>query len=318
VANRADLGVRRYTAINGRMGNGRLRNRTVGGTQIDIVKDVEDNSSYREGGGQQPLDSPAGRLWRSLWAALCFFLFGVGALLCGLLYFPLLWLTLRRREQRERLARQSISFLFGLFIRFMGLFVLSWESFGLPPAALRNKRDAQRGVVVVANHPTLIDAVFLMWLLPGADCVVKASHWRNPLLMFAVRAAGYLPNDDDELILSEGARRVREGRCLLLFPQGTRTPMDARPDQVPAFRRGAAVIAARAGVPLLPVRIRCVPPALRKGEPWLRAPARRGHFTLTALPLMDPADWTGDGAGERLGTQKLTTELSTLLLEALN
>lgn len=295
------------------MGNGCLRNRTVGGTQIDIVKDVEDNSSHREGGGKQPLDGPLGRLWRRFWAALCFLLFGLGALLCGLFYFPLLWLVVRRREQRERLTRQSISFLFGLFIRFMGLFVLSWESFGLPPAPVRDKR----GVVVVANHPTLIDAVFLMWLLPGADCVVKAAHWRNPLLMFAVRAAGYLPNNDDELILSEGARRVREGRCLLLFPQGTRTPVAARPDQVPVFRRGAAVIAARAGVPLLPVRIRCTPPALRKGEPWLRAPARRGHFTLTALPMMNPEDWTSGAAGERLGTQKLTTELSMLLVEAL-
>lgn len=275
------------------------------------MKVAEENSTYREGGGQTPLDGPAGRLWRRLWAALSFFLFGLGALLFGLVYFPLLWGLIRQRERRERLARQSISFLFGLFIRFMGLFVLSWESHGLPPAR------SQRGLVVVANHPTLIDAVFLMWLLPGADCVVKASHWRNPLLMFAVRAAGYLPNDDDEFLLLEGARRVREGRSLLMFPQGTRTHIDCRPGEEPGFRRGAAVIAARGGVPLLPIRIRCTPPALRKGEPWLRAPARRGHFTLQALTPMEPEHWTGDGTGERAGTWKLTAELRIRLLEAL-
>lgn len=169
---------------------------------------------------------------------------------------------------------------------------------------------------MVANHPTLIDAVFLMWLIPGADCVVKAAHWRNPLLMFAVRAAGYLPNDDEEQLLREGARRVREGHCLLLFPQGTRTPIGASPDQVPAFRRGGAVIAARGGVPVLPVKIRCAPPVLRKGEPWLSAPPKRPHFTLEALPAMEPEDWTGNGIGERHGTQKLTEALSKLLLEA--
>lgn len=272
---------------------------------------VQQNSTYREGGGKSPLDGPVGRLWRRFWAALSFLLFGLGALLFGLVYFPLLWGLVRQRERRERLARRSISFLFGLFIRFMGLFVLSWASSGLPPAR------GQRGMVVVANHPTLIDAVFLMWLLPGADCVVKAGHWRNPLLMFAVRAAGYLPNDDDESLLLEGARRVREGRCLLMFPQGTRTRIDSRPEEEPVFRRGAAVIAARGGVPLLPVRVRCTPPALRKGEPWLKAPPRRGHFTLQALTPLEPDAWIGDGTGERRGTRNLTAELRLLLLEAL-
>lgn len=272
---------------------------------------VEDNSTHREGGGRQPLDGPAGRLWRQVWAALSFLLFGLGAIVFGLVYFPLLWLLVHPRGRRERVARRSISFLFGLFIRFMGLFVLSWESRGLPPVM------QQRGLVVVANHPTLIDAVFLMWLLPGADCVVKAAHWRNPLLMFAVRAAGYLPNNDDELLLTDGVRRVREGRCLLLFPQGTRTRMGLPACEQPRFRRGAAVIAARAGAPLLPVRIHCSPPALRKGEPWLKAPERRGHFNLQALDLVEPSHWTGNGVGERKGTRELTAELSILLCEAL-
>jgi 1-acyl-sn-glycerol-3-phosphate acyltransferase len=266
---------------------------------------AEENSTHREGGGRLPLDGPIGLAWRKLWTALSFLLFGLGAVLFGTVYFPLLWLLVRQRERRERLARRSISALFGLFIRFMGLFVLSWESTGLPP------HRGQRGLVVIANHPTLIDAVFLMWLLPGADCVVKASHWRNPLLMFAVRAAGYLPNDDDEFLLTEGTRRVQAGGCLLLFPQGTRT----RPGEEPVFRRGAAVIAARSGAPLLPVRIRCAPPALRKGEPWLAAPARRGHFTIRALPAIEPGQSCGDAPGERAGTRQLTAELSVLLLE---
>lgn len=265
---------------------------------------AEENSTHHAGGGRQPLDGPVGLAWRRLWTALCFLLFALGAVLFGTIYFPLLWVLVRDRGRRERLARGTISALFGLFVRFMGLFVLSWEASGLPPRE-------QRGMVVIANHPTLIDAVFLMWLLPGADCVVKAAHWRNPFLMFAVRAAGYLPNDDDEFLLTEGVRRVQAGGCLLMFPQGTRT----RPGEEPVFRRGAAVIAARSGAPLLPIRIRCAPPALRKGEPWLKAPARRGHFTLEALPVIEPAARTHDGAGERVTTRELTAALSVLLLE---
>ena len=259
-----------------------------------------------------PLDGFPGRQWRRLWTALSFALFGLGALLFGLFVVPLLLALVWNRRRRERLARWLISRLFGLFIRFMGLFVLSWTLEGLPLAG-----DG-RGRVVVANHPTLIDAVFLLWCFPGADCVVKASHWRNPLMMFAVRAAGYLPNDSDEVVLEEGVRRVRAGRSLLLFPQGTRS----RPGEEPAFRRGGAVIAARAGALLQPVRIRCEPPALRKGEPWLAVPARRGHFTLQALEPLNPEAWlpmpANSRRSERAGTRKLTEHLRELLLDAVN
>lgn len=259
-----------------------------------------------------PLDGFAGRQWRRLWTALSFLLFGLGAVVFGLVVFPLLLLLVWDRERRERLARRLIAILFGGFIHFMGLFVLSWTLDGLPLA------DEGRGRVVVANHPTLIDAVFLLWCFPGADCVVKAAHWRNPLMMFAVRAAGYLPNADDEVVLEEGVRRVRAGRTLLLFPQGTRT----RPGEEPDFRRGGAVIAARAGALLQPVRIRCEPPALRKGEPWLAVPSRRGHFTLRALPPIDPRDWlaepTDSRRSERAGTRNLTEHLRELLLDGVN
>lgn len=272
---------------------------------------AEQNSIDRRAHERAPLDGPLGRFWRQVWTALSFVLFGLGALLFGGVVFPGLWLLVRNRDRRERLARNLIAWLFGAFIRFMGLFVLSWETRNLPTPATKGTAG---GAVIAANHPTLIDAVFLLWLFPGADCVVKAAHWRNPLMMFAVRAAGYLPNADDEILLKEAVARVRSGRCLLLFPQGTRT----RPGEEPRFRRGAAVIAARAQAPLLPVRIRCEPPALRKGEPWLRVPERRGHFLLEGGEPLDPAHWTRDGAGEREGTRALTERLSALLLEGLH
>lgn len=264
------------------------------------------NSTVRRGGGRAPLDGRLGRAWRRVWTALSFAFFGLGAVLFGLLWFPLLTLLVRDRRRREQLARESIARLFGLFLRFMGLFLCSWELRDLPTPA------ESAGSVIVANHPTLLDAVFLLWLFPGADCVVKASHWRNPIMAFAVRAAGYLPNDDDEALLEAAVERLRAGRCLLLFPQGTR----ARPGEEPRFRRGAAVIAARAGAMLRPVRIDCAPPALRKGEPWLAVPPRRGHFTLQGLPPLDPAAWLA--AGERKGTRALTESLTQRLLDAVH
>jgi hypothetical protein len=43
----------------------------------------------------------------------------------------------------------------------------------------RLQRD---GLLVLANHPTLIDVVCLISLLPNADCVVKRAVACNPFM----------------------------------------------------------------------------------------------------------------------------------------
>lgn len=57
---------------------------------------------------------------------------------------------------------------------------------------LQRLRQA-KGMVVIANHPTLIDVVVLISLMPNAGCIVKQGLWRNPFLRGVVSAAGYIP-----------------------------------------------------------------------------------------------------------------------------
>ena len=40
----------------------------------------------------------------------------------------------------------------------------------------------ERGLLIVANHPSLLDALMLVAVLPRSACVMKASLMRNPLL----------------------------------------------------------------------------------------------------------------------------------------
>jgi 1-acyl-sn-glycerol-3-phosphate acyltransferase len=136
------------------------------------------------------------------------------------------------------------------------------------------RRD--RGYLVVANHPTLIDIVFLLALFEGADCVVKASAVRNPFWGLLVRAADYVSNEDPVALLEEAAARLEAGRTVVLFPEGTRT----MPGQPPAFGAAAGVIATRAGCWCLPAVIGCTPPTLYKNLPWYRVPASRVEFSL--------------------------------------
>ena len=65
-------------------------------------------------------------------------------------------------------------------------------------------RLQREGLLVLANHPTLIDVVLLVALLPDADCVVKRAVARNPFMRATVRAAGYIVNDDGPALVEAG------------------------------------------------------------------------------------------------------------------
>jgi 1-acyl-sn-glycerol-3-phosphate acyltransferase len=147
--------------------------------------------------------------------------------------------------------------------------VLTWEIHGL-------ERLQRGGLLVLATHPTLLDVVFLVSVLPRANCVVKAAAARNPFFRGPVRACGYIANDDNVRLLDDCIAAVRTGDNLIIFPEGTRSV----PGQPLRLQRGAAHIAVRGELDLTPVRIHCTPPTLAKGQKWYHIPRRRFHVCI--------------------------------------
>jgi len=130
--------------------------------------------------------------------------------------------------------------------------------------------------LVVANHPGLLDVVYLLALMPQADCIISASRADNFFLGGIARGAGYLRNDLGHDIVRECVQRLRAGRSVIVFPEGTRSPASG----LGTFHRGAARIALEAGCDLLPVFLRYDPPALGKGRHWFDLPERRFHASV--------------------------------------
>jgi 1-acyl-sn-glycerol-3-phosphate acyltransferase len=211
------------------------------------------------------------RFLRIIGTGSSFLVFGAGALVLGIVVYPVLSALPGGRPVRERRMQRAIHLSFRFFVKFM-------EAVGTIRVTVRDG-DRLRGSgarLVVANHPSLIDYVLLVSLLPQADCVAKRAIWNNPITRGVVRGAGYVPNDSGEAMIGECARRLREGRTVLVFPEGTRSPARG----LGRFQRGAAHVAIESGVPLLPVTIRCEPPGLMRGQKWYEVPERRMTFTL--------------------------------------
>jgi 1-acyl-sn-glycerol-3-phosphate acyltransferase len=117
------------------------------------------------------------------------------------------------------------------------------------------KLDPNASYVVVANHASYMDIPALYSALPlELRFFAKKGLFSIPLLGWHLRRAGHLPvaRGDARASLksmSEGAKLIRErGISVLLFPEGGRTETGIRP-----FKEGAAYIAIKAGVPIVPV-----------------------------------------------------------------
>ncbi len=242
---------------------------------------------------------PLNRAWRVFATGFSFMCFGLGAVLMGFTLWPVLRLSsLDSRVAVARVQRaMSVS---------MRVFVWLMKSLGLLTYEVRGlDRLAARGQFVVANHPTLIDVVFLVGLMPEVDCIVKQALWRNVFLRWPVSWAGYISNATGAGLVAACAAALAEGRSLIVFPEGTRT----RPGVPLNFQRGAAQIALAAARDLRPVTITCDPITLHKGNAWYRVPPRRPHWVITVADPIPIADFLRAGEPQPLAARHLTQAL---------
>jgi 1-acyl-sn-glycerol-3-phosphate acyltransferase len=211
------------------------------------------------------------RSWRQFRTGLAFVSFGVLGLSLGAFGVP--WVHLRTRDKEERrlrVQRGAIS-AFRVFMRIMtGLGLIRFERDGVA------ERLAEPGLLVVANHPTLIDAPAILSCMESGACITKQANTSNPTMGRVIRAAGYIPNVGGQAIVEACVASLRAGRSLVLFPEGTRSPAH----ELGPFQRGAAHIALDADRDLVPVLVTCEPPTLMRGQKWHDVPDRPFELRL--------------------------------------
>jgi len=239
--------------------------------------------------------------WRFVCTALSFAFFGIGGVLLRVLILPVVLHWPAPPAVRRRRARRTVGRAFWLHSQFMyRTGVLDYRFEGL-------ERLGRPGQMIVANHPSLIDVVFLIGHLPDANCIVKHSLWKNPCMRGPVRVAEYISNDGSAEMLDRAADVLRGGQTLIVFPEGTRTT----PGRPPVFHRGAAAIAVRGAHTITPVFITVRPTTLTKAEPWYRIPYRRVQMDFRVGDDIAVADFS-NGVPAPIASRRINEHLHAL------
>ncbi len=211
--------------------------------------------------------------------ALCLSLALLGLICLTWTLFALpLWLILPPRTG-ARCGRYGIMAVFRFYVwtlRAMGAYRLD----------VRVLRELRGGppVVLAPNHPSLIDALFVLAHNPDVVCVMKSALKYNLFLGPGARLARYIGNEPARHMIADAVAELGHGSTLLMFPEGTRTVQAP----VNPLKSSVAIIARHAQVPVQTLIIEQDSAFLGKGWPLFRPPTLPIVYRMRLGRRFDP------------------------------
>ncbi|MBV9784877.1 MAG: 1-acyl-sn-glycerol-3-phosphate acyltransferase [Acidisphaera sp.] len=153
---------------------------------------------------------------------------------------------------------------------------------GIELVVIGREHLPQGGPALIASqHQSAYDTMVWLTLLPHPSYVLKRELTRIPLFGPLMIPSGMIPLDRGagagavRALLRASASALAQGRQVVIFPEGTRV----RPGEVRPLQPGIAAVAARAGLPVIPV-------ATDSGHRWGRRAFRKypGPIHMVVLP----------------------------------
>ena len=221
-----------------------------------------------------PISNKVLYAYRVLMKWLSFFVFGFFSVILSIIILPPLRLFIHSKGQFKKIVRRLISGSFRGFVGFMHFIGIV----NLVPDD-RNLYRNLTSKVIVANHPSLLDVVMLISLIPNADCIVNA-YLNNSILGLIVRQIYIVNSDNHEEIINASIESLKQGYNLIIFPEGSRTPRTGKA----IIKKGAARIAIASDCGVVPIHIGGTDKyGLGKKDPWTGFNPRERYIYLVSM-----------------------------------
>ena len=171
--------------------------------------------------------------------------FGVGAVILAVFVFPFIRLFTLHRKDFGVVARAYVSHTVRVFLGFLNILHVSIRK-------VENEDDYRNihSKIIIANHPSLLDFVYIMSLVPNSTCIVRGGLTKTPLR--GVIKQAYITNTTTFEDMCVECKKLTDIGCnVIIFPEGTRTPRHGKNN----YKKGAARIALYCGCDVQPIFI---------------------------------------------------------------
>lgn len=142
---------------------------------------------------------------------------------------------------------------------FRFFYTIAWVIFAVvhPRKVIGRENIPEGGCLICGNHTRYSDPLFIVLSMGRRDhpyIMGKAELLKTPVLGWILKKVGMIPVDRgkaDVKAIKECMRVLKDGKKLLLFPEGTRVKEGEAQDA----KTGAAMLAVRTGVPIVPAYV---------------------------------------------------------------
>jgi 1-acyl-sn-glycerol-3-phosphate acyltransferase len=154
-----------------------------------------------------------------------------------------------------------------------------------------DRLESDRAYVFVSNHQSIYDIPIIFWSLPyQIRIIAKSSLGRFPFIGWHLARTGHMLVDRKQparalAIFARASKLMKEGLCLVVFPEGTRS----RDGRLAPFKGGSFYLALQAGLPIVPLSIVGSRHVMLKG----RLATYPGRVKLVVHAPIDMSDVTG-------------------------
>ena len=232
--------------------------------------------------------------------------FGLGAVLLAIFVFPFIRLFTFHKKDFGIIARAYVSHTFRVFLGNLNICKTSLLKVD-DKEAYRNIH----GKIIIANHPSLLDFIYIMSLVPNSTCIVRGGLTHTPLRWVIKQA--YITNTTDfNDVLVECKKLTDKGCNVIVFPEGTRSPRVGRNN----YKKGAARIALYCNCDVLPLFIGGSDKyGLGKFDPlWSYNHVETYLYDIKMLPVISIEQFKG--LSEPIAAKHLTEEMEKVIRAA--
>lgn len=232
--------------------------------------------------------------------------FGLGAVFLAIFVFPFIRLFTLHKRDFGIIARAYVSHTFRVFLR----------NLHICRTSLLQVEDKQafrdiHSKIIIANHPSLLDFVYIMSLVPNSTCIVRGGLTHTPLR--GVIKQAYITNTTDfDDVLVECKKLTDKGCNVIVFPEGTRSPRIGRNN----YKKGAARIALYCGCDVQPMFIGGSDKyGLGKHDPlWSYNHVEKYLYDIKMLPVISIGQFKE--LSEPIAAKHLTEEMEKVIRNA--
>ncbi len=242
--------------------------------------------------------------FRCLCKVLAIFIFGFGAICLAIFVFP--FIHLFSKNKGEDFGIEARAYVSKTFRRFLA--VLQFVGASIQKIDSKLELLYIKGKVIIANHPSLLDFVYIMALCPNSTCIVRGGLVNTPV--GGVVRQAYITNTTDfDDVLKECKKLTDKGCNVIIFPEGTRSPRHGKN----TYKKGAARIALYCNCDVQPIFIGGSDKyGLGKHDPlWAFNPVEPYIYDIQKLPLISINEFKD--SSEPIAAKHLTQKMEEII-----